>query len=380
MRYIFFLGLLAAGLTAFAQTAPTSLRTDLLLHTDKVWSNGFLTNYTLDGADSARFIGQLALIRSSQPSFSWVLPSTGGTSRQTAYRIILSTSRQKNQTDAGDVWDSGKVMSSQSVGVLLPASQKLDTNQIYLWKVKVWNERNQESTFSQSKAFRTAPRLTTYETPFYPLVKTEEAPRSRRTLAGQRIMYDFGKDAFGQVFLTVSSASESDTLMVHLGEAVTADGHVNEKPSGTLRYRQIRVPLQKGTHRYAIQFKPDKRNTGPKAILMPDYIGEVLPFRYVELAFNPATHIEQVVRQIVTYPFDDNATTFSSSDSTLNQIWDLCKHTIKATTFTGYYVDGDRERIPYEADALLNQLSHYATDAEYNMAKRSLNYLVFHAT
>ncbi|GAB3026282.1 alpha-L-rhamnosidase-related protein [Spirosoma pulveris] len=379
MRYVIFLGLLAASLTAFAQTAPTALRTDLLLHTDKVWSNGFLTNYSLDGADSAKFAGQLALIRSSHPSFSWVLFTAGGTSRQTAYRIILSTSRQNSQTNVGDVWDSGKVISSQSVGVLLPASQKLDTNRIYVWKVKVWDERNVESDFSQPRAFRTAPRLSEYETPFYPLVKTEEVPRSQRTL-GQRTVYDFGKDAFGQVFLTVSSASESDTLIVHLGEAVTADGHVNEKPSGTLRYRQIRVPLQKGTHRYAIQFKPDKRNTGPKAILMPDYIGEVLPFRYVELAFNPDTRLEQVVRQVVTYPFDDSATTFTSSDSTLNQIWDLCKHTIKATTFTGYYVDGDRERIPYEADALLNQLSHYATDAEYNMAKRSLNYLVFHAT
>ncbi|SOD89584.1 alpha-L-rhamnosidase-related protein [Spirosoma fluviale] len=380
MRYVFFLGLLAASLTNFAQTAPTTLRTDLLLHTDKVWSNGFLTNYTLDGADSAAFAGQLALIRSARPSFSWVLSTTGATSRQTAYRVVLSSSRKNSQVNVGDVWDSGKVMSSQSVGVLLPAARKLDTSRIYFWKVKVWDERNVEGAFSQPKAFRTAPSLTDYETPFYPLVKTEEAPRSQRTLAGQQIVYDFGKDAFGQVLLTVTAATESDTLLVRLGEAVTAAGHVNEKPSGTLRYRQIPVPLQKGTHRYALQFKPDKRNTGPKAILMPDYIGEVLPFRYVELASNPGRRIEQVVRQVVTYPFDEAATTFTSSDSTLNQIWDLCKHTIKATTFTGYYVDGDRERIPYEADALLNQLSHYATDAEYNMAKRSLNYLVFHAT
>jgi alpha-L-rhamnosidase len=380
MRYVYFLGLLAIGLATSAQTAPSSLRTDLLLHTDKVWSNGFLTNYTLDGADSAAFAGQLALIRSNRPSFSWVLPTSGGTSRQTAYRLILSASRKNSQANIGDIWDSGKVLSSQSVGVLLPAAHQLDTNRIYFWKVKVWNERNEESAFSRPRAFRTAPRLSAYETPFYPLVKTEEVPRSQRTLAGQRVVYDFGKDAFGQVFMTVTSATESDTLMVHLGEAVTAAGHVNDKPTGTLRYRQIPVLLQKGTHRYAIQVKPDKRNTGPKAILMPEYIGEVLPFRYVELATTPATRLEQVVRQVVTYPFDETATTFTSSDSTLNQIWDLCKHTIRATTFTGYYVDGDRERIPYEADALLNQLSHYATDAEYNMAKRSLNYLVFHAT
>jgi hypothetical protein len=31
------------------------------------------------------------------------------------------------------------------------------------------------------------------------------------------------------------------------------------------------------------------------------------------------------------------------------------------------YVDGDRERIPYEADAYINMLSHYAVDSEYSI-------------
>ncbi|SFD91591.1 alpha-L-rhamnosidase [Spirosoma endophyticum] len=380
MRHFFFWVLLVTSLNASAQLQPpTSLRTDLLLHTDKVWSNGFLTNYTLDTTDSAKFVGQLALIRSTHPSFSWVLSDKRSNSRQTAFRLIVSSSRRNSQTNAGDIWDSGKLINSRSVGILIPPG--LNTNRIYYWKVKIWDEQNGESEFSQPKAFRTAAKLADYETPYYPVVKTEEAPLSKRTLGPQRVLYDFGKDAFGQVYATVTSPTESDTLILHVGEAITPDGHVNTKPTGVLRYRRIPVLLQRGTHRYAIQFKPDKRNTGPKAILMPDYIGEVLPFRYVELeVLTGNVRVEQLLRQIVTYPFDETATTFTSSDTTLNRIWDLCKHTIKATTFSGYYVDGDRERIPYEADALINQLSHYATDAEYNIAKRSLNYLVFHAT
>ncbi|GAB3890144.1 alpha-L-rhamnosidase-related protein [Spirosoma agri] len=383
MRYCFFWVLLSISLVASAQLPkpPASLRTDLLLHTDKVWSNGFLTNLTLEAADSSGFSGQLALIRSTRPSFSWALSNTGGTSRQTAYRLIVSSSRKHSQADQGDVWDSGKVMSSQSVGVLLPTGRQLDTNRIYFWRVNVWNDKNVESGFSQPKAFRTAPQLATYETPFYPVVKTEEVPVSQRAVDEKRVIYDFGKDAFAQVFVTVNCSTEQDTLILHVGEAITADGHVNPKPTGVLRYRRIPVLLQQGRHRYAIQFKPDKRNTGPKAIRMPDYIGEVLPFRYVELEL-PASisHVEQVVRQVVAYPFAETASAFTSSDTLLNQIWDLCKHTIKATTFSGFYVDGDRERIPYEADALINQLSHYATDAEYTIAKRSLNYLIYHAT
>jgi hypothetical protein len=53
---------------------------------------------------------------------------------------------------------------------------------------------------------------------------------------------------------------------------------------------------------------------------------------------------------------------------------------MKATSFCGYYVDGDRERLPYEADALINQLSHYAVDAEYSIARRTMQYLIYHPT
>ena len=60
----------------------------------------------------------------------------------------------------------------------------------------------------------------------------------------------------------------------------------------------------------------------------------------------------------------------------LNQIWDLCKYSIKATSFTGVYVVGGRERIPYEADAYINQLSHYTTDRENNIAKNTIAYFM----
>jgi hypothetical protein len=71
---------------------------------------------------------------------------------------------------------------------------------------------------------------------------------------------------------------------------------------------------------------------------------------------------------------------FTSSDTTLNQIWDLCKYSIKATSATGYYIDGDRERIPYEADAYINQLGHYSTDREYAMARKTIEYFMNHPT
>lgn len=64
----------------------------------------------------------------------------------------------------------------------------------------------------------------------------------------------------------------------------------------------------------------------------------------------------------------------------MNAVWELCKYSIKATSFAGIYVDGDRERIPYEADAYINQLCHYSVDNEYTMARRSHEYLLHNAT
>jgi hypothetical protein len=359
--------------------APTSLRTDLLEHTDYVWKNGFLTNLTLKESSAAFFTFQTADIRTNRPYFSWVISDTSRNVSQTNYQLLIASSQDKINANQGDVWDSGKVTGSQQMNVR--CGVPLDTNNIYYWKVKIWNNKGQESTWSAPKAFRTAKMLSGYATAYYPLVKSEDKPVKQRRLSSQSVLYDFGKDIFGQLFLTATSPTGSDTLVIHLGEHVTADGHVHTKPGGTLRYRMIRLPLREGEHTYAIQFTSDKRNTGPKAIFMPDYIGEVLPFRYVELVVpSGQVRVQNVTRQGVFYPFDETSTTFTSSDTTLNQIWDLSKYSIKATSFSGYYVDGDRERIPYEADALINQLSHYAVDTEFNMAKRSLDYLIYHAT
>ncbi len=372
--------LLLSLLSARAQVpAHASLRTDLLEHTDQVWKNGFLTNLTLTEAVNSLFSFQTADIRSRQPYFSWVLTDTSRNARQTAYHLLVATSREKIDAGLGDVWDSGKVTGSKQLQIR--CGVPLDTNQIYYWKVKTWNSEAQESGWSAPKAFRTARVLSDYTTAFYPLVKSEEKPSKQRRLSNQSVLYDFGKDIFGQLYLTATSSTGNDTLVLHLGEHVTADGHVHTKPGGTLRYRMVRLPLRQGEHTYAVQFTSDKRNTGPKAILMPDYIGEVLPFRYVELVVpSGQVRVQNVTRHGVFYPFNEGATTFTSSDTTLNQIWELSKYSIKATSFAGYYVDGDRERIPYEADALINQLSHYAVDTEFNMAKRSLDYLIYHAT
>lgn len=372
--------LLISSLKTNAQplNPPSDLRIDLLLNADKVWKNGLPVALSLQEAKQSGATYQMALIANQNPYFSWVMDDNSNGSSQTAYRILVASSPENLKANKGDFWDSGKVIKGQQTGIIY-GGRKLSPNTVFYWKVKTWNNKQIASDFSKPTSFITDSTLRPYQAAHQPLVKSLEKPVFSKQLNNLNILYDFGNDAFAQVKIHIKSPTDGDTLKIHVGEAVDATGRVERKPRGTIRYRLLKLALQKGEHNYDLKFLADERNTGSKAILMPDYIGEVLPFRYVEIEKNDKAIIE-VQRFVVNYPFNDQASSFKSSDTLLNQIWELSKHTIKATSFTGLYVDGDRERIPYEADALINQLSHYASDAEFNMAKRSLDYLIYHAT
>ena len=212
------------------------------------------------------------------------------------------------------------------------------------------------------------------------LVKEAQHPLSVSSLADGTLQADFGRVAFGQLDIRLTSLTGRDTVVLHLGERAI-DGRIWRTPTTTVRYRRQVLPLQKGTHTYSFTIEPDKRNTGRDAIKMPAAIGEVLPFRWLEVEnYGRKLRAKDIVRYAVHVPFRDDAADFRCSNDTLNRLWDLCKYTVKATSFTGYYVDGDRERIPYEADALINQLCHYGADASFEPARQTLAHLLEHPT
>ncbi|MFT7482974.1 MAG: alpha-L-rhamnosidase, partial [Oceanospirillaceae bacterium] len=192
---------------------------------------------------------------------------------------------------------------------------------------------------------------------------------------------DFGKAAFATLELTYN-AKKNEQLTVRVGEQLT-NGRINTSPDKVshIRFQEIELNVEKGKRTYRLQLKPDTRNTKKGAIALPDSFPVLMPFRYCEIlnASQKVTSADLTHWAYYSY-FKENESAFNSSDTTLNQIWDMCKYTIKATTFAGLYVDGDRERIPYEADAYLNQLSHYTTDSEYAIARRTIEYFMKNPT
>ncbi|HEX3008047.1 MAG TPA: family 78 glycoside hydrolase catalytic domain, partial [Bacteroidales bacterium] len=358
---------------------PSGLMVDFISVPDQVFKNGYAVNTPLYYATTLRERFQYVEIARRQPFFCWIVNSSQNNTIQMAYQIVVASSIQNIEANIGDYWDSGKVPGDRSTNVLYNG-KALKPDSVYFWKVKTWDNHGVESSFSSIQQFKTAPTLSDYATTRYPIRKQDVYPTSIKSAGDSAWFIDFGKAAFGTLHFTLLGKTAGDTVVIHLGEALS-NGRINRNPGGTIRYARYIVKLLPGWNTYQLVIAPDKRNTGPQAIRMPDYIGEVFPFRYCEIEnYKEPLSENQFVQETAFYPFNDDESFFYSSDSVLNQVWNLCKYSIKATSFAGTYVDGDRERIPYEADAYINQLGHYGVAREYSIGRYSHEYLITHPT
>ena len=333
-------------------------------------------------------------IADSTPEFSWIMNSDISGDYQTAYQILVATDSALLDQDDSDMWNSGKVVADASINVPY-AGAALSVNTSCFWKVRIWNMQNQVSEWSEIQEFHTGSTFSSYSTARYKQVKSKISPVSVTTIEEGRYLIDFGKDAFGYVqwsipnqVMRIGTANETmikmnstqagsisdGTVEFHFGEKLE-NGVVDRTPGGTIRYYSATLSLD-GSSEYEIH--PPGTTTGIK---IPSEFGRIAPFRYLEVVNCPITVSASDVTQVsVHYPFDDNAASFVSDDTTLNDVWELCKYSIKPTSFCAVYVDGDRERKPYEADAYINQLCHYSVDREFSLARYSHEYLLSHST
>jgi alpha-L-rhamnosidase len=310
-----------------------------------------------------------------QPEYGWAVPTASVF--QSAYQVLVASSMQNIQNNIGDVWDSKRVVSRSSNNIE-HKGMALALGKTYFWKVRIWDEDNRLTDYSEAQQFTIGDQAPTISTA-NKFVKEKLKPVSIKKV-GQTYLMDFGKDAFATMEFRYTT-TQTDSLTVHIGEELK-EGRVNSKPQGHIRYQKIKIAVKPGTHNYQLSIKADERNTlSGKAIALPTDFPVLMPFRYAEIENAKGEIKNEDVTQLVFHTYwEDHQSKFKSSDDILNQVWDLCKYSIKATTFAGLYVDGDRERIPYEADAYLNQLSHYTTDKEFAMARCTIEYFMAHPT
>jgi len=87
-----------------------------------------------------------------KPRFSWEVEVNDQGKFQSAYQILVASSREEIQNNHGDVWDSGKVKSEQSVNNVFEG-KLLESGEKYFWKVKIWDEKGKEGLTSDISTF-----------------------------------------------------------------------------------------------------------------------------------------------------------------------------------------------------------------------------------
>ncbi len=83
-----------------------------------------------------------------RPGLSWIVTSSERGDRQTAYQVLVSSSPEMLAANQGDLWDSGKVMSGQSIYIPY-AGKSLPSRTRCFWKVLVWDKKGVPSTWSE---------------------------------------------------------------------------------------------------------------------------------------------------------------------------------------------------------------------------------------
>ncbi|MGO1629532.1 MAG: family 78 glycoside hydrolase catalytic domain, partial [Microbacterium sp.] len=167
---------------------------------------------------------------------------------------------------------------------------------------------------------------------------------------------DFGRTWIGGVNYDFAQGEAGQKVELRFGEVETAAGSqtVKHQLNTGNTYKDV-VTLAEGKH--------TAQTWGMRV------------FRYVEIigAPEPVT-AENLQALALVYPFDREASSFSSSDENLNQVYDLSKNTIESLNVNFFTDSWTRERINYEADAYLQQMSSLYLMEDLSLARYSMNH------
>ena len=88
----------------------------------------------------------------TRPRFNWIIKSNQRGQMQSAYQIIVASSADKLREDKCDKWNSGRVISSQSVNISYGGKSLASGEKCY-WGVRIWDKIGRPSPWSEAAAF-----------------------------------------------------------------------------------------------------------------------------------------------------------------------------------------------------------------------------------
>lgn len=160
---------------------------------------------------------------------------------------------------------------------------------------------------------------------------------------------DLGKEITGGIELEFTDIEAPAILEMRYGEELSAENTVMYEMRTANKYLEY-FTMKEGDQRF--------KNFGMKS------------FRYIEILNSPVEITADNIKGIaIRQVFEEDESYFSSDNELLNEIYELCKYSIKATTQDMLVDSQTRERGPYEGDLYVNQLSMYSFMRNYNVAR-----------
>src|SRR5690606_26333546 len=86
------------------------------------------------------------------PRISWELESKKYNQYQSAYQVIVASSPEKLSKGEGDLWDTGKLRSSETNQIAYQGSD-LQSRQRVWWKVRVWDAEDKVGKWSAANCW-----------------------------------------------------------------------------------------------------------------------------------------------------------------------------------------------------------------------------------
>lgn len=186
----------------------------------------------------------------------------------------------------------------------------------------------------------------------------EVQPASVITVGNGTYLVDMGKEIVGSLRLSLNAVK--GTITIEYGEELQQDGSVKYKMNTGNQYQE-KWTLRSGTQSVS--------GIGMKT------------FRYVMIrGCSASLNVDNVRGLELRQAFDDDASSFSSSNSTLNDVYEFSKYTSKVTNQDLYVDTQNRERGAYEGDALITAMTSYSYSASSTLAGYSAKYLLTHTT
>ena len=186
-----------------------------------------------------------------------------------------------------------------------------------------------------------------------PVIETSVTPLVTR-LAPGRWLFDMRREIVGGVHLSITGIA-GQTVELRLGEERGEGDGARYKLRASQEYREVWT-----------------LRDGPQSLQHWGYRA----FRWVEVLADPALDLTHAITgRRLALPWRESDSAFSSSSADLDRVWTMCRYSIEALRLDLYQDTPTRERGPYEGDAIVNQLSEFATQRSYALSRYATGYL-----